>query len=270
MVRQTEQKDEYEESLGQSNAPAPMVERTFRLLELLSGAEEGLTLSELARALHASKGSVHGLLKTLEGSGVIEQGEERRFVLGPRIYDLAHAYIKSAGLRRLSLPAMRRLAESTGETVCLGKVGQRGLRIIESVVDEEQPAALHIAAPRGVHVPMLAAATGACILASWPVEEREAFLQTHPLPRFTEHSITDPQQFLQRVEEASRRGIAFDYEEYLDGVNAVAAPIYGIGGTLLALLWIVGFASRWSGDALKRAAEQLHAEAVAISQFAVR
>src|SRR5207248_631725 len=127
----------------------------------------------------------HGLLRTLEGGGVIEQGEERRFVLGPRIYDLAQAYIQSAGLRRFALPAMQRLAASTGETVCLGKVGQRGLRIIESVVDEEKVAALHIAASRGMHVPLLAAATGACILASWPVEEREAFLRTHPLPRFT-------------------------------------------------------------------------------------
>jgi DNA-binding IclR family transcriptional regulator len=270
LVRQTERIDEYGEGSVQSNVPAPMVERTFRLLELLSTAEDGLTLSELARGLRASKGSIHGLLRTLESGGVIEQGDERRFVLGPRIYDLAQAYIQSAGLRRFALPAMHRLATSTGETVCLGKVGQRGVRILESIVDEEKPAALHIAAPRGMHVPLLAAATGVCILASWPMEQRETFLRTHPLPRFTEHSITDPEQFLLRVEEASRTGVGFDHEEYLDGVNAVAAPIYGIGGTLVALLWIVGFASRWSDDGLQRAAEQLRAETMAISQFAVR
>lgn len=33
-----------------------MVERAFRLLELLSGSEEGLTLSDMARALDMSKG----------------------------------------------------------------------------------------------------------------------------------------------------------------------------------------------------------------------
>jgi IclR family acetate operon transcriptional repressor len=269
LVRQTERKDEYKEHTVQSNVPAPMVERTFRLLELLSAAEDGLTLSELARALHASKGSIHGLLRTLESSGVIEQGEERRFVLGPRIYDLAQAYIQSAGLRRFALPAMHRLATSTGETVCLGKIEQRGVRIIESVVDEEKVAALHIAAPRGMHVPLLAAATGACILASWPVEQREEYLETHSLPCFTEHSITDAQQFLRRAEEARHRGVSYDYEEYLDGVNAVAAPIYGIGGTLVALLWIVGFASRWSGAAVEQGAEHLQAEAASISQFAV-
>ena len=60
---------------------APMVERAFRLLDLLSVSEEGLTLSDLARALNMSKGSIHGLLKTLESNGAIEQSEDRRYIL---------------------------------------------------------------------------------------------------------------------------------------------------------------------------------------------
>lgn len=42
-----------------------MVERAFRLLDLLAVSEAGYSLSELARLLEMSKGSVHGLLKTL-------------------------------------------------------------------------------------------------------------------------------------------------------------------------------------------------------------
>lgn len=265
-VRQIEQFVGHEETTVPSNVPAPMVERTFHLLELLSVSEDGLTLSDLARALHTSKGSIHGLLKTLEGNGVVEQGDERRFILGPRIYELAQMYIQRAGLRHFALPAMRRLAVSIGETVCLGKIEQKGVRIIECIVDEEKPVVLHIAAPRGRRVPLLAAATGVCIMTAWSVEQRATFLQTHPLPRFTEHSLTDPQAFLLRVEEASRSGVGFDREEYLDGVNAVAAPIYGVGGVMVALLWIVGFASRWGNEALNRAAQELHIEATTISR----
>src|SRR6202022_2600143 len=93
IVHHNKQNDAVEVIPTDPTLPAPMVERAFRLLELLSVAEEGLTLSDLARTLHMSKGSIHGLLKTLESSGVIEQEEERRFVLGPRIYDLSQAYI---------------------------------------------------------------------------------------------------------------------------------------------------------------------------------
>jgi IclR family KDG regulon transcriptional repressor len=243
-----------------------MVERAFRLLDLLSDTEEGLTLSDLARALNMSKGSIHGLLKTLESNGVIEQAEDRRYVMGPRIYDLAQAYIQRAGLRHYALPAMRRIAASTGETVFLGKVEQKGVRIIESMVDEGAQPALHISAPRGTRVHLLAAATGPFVLASWPLAQREAFLHAHALPPFTEHAVTDPQQFLARVEEAVRTGVSFDHEEYLVGVNAVGAPIYGTGGALVALLWVVGFASRFKGEALEGAAQQLRAEVMAVSQ----
>ena len=265
LVQYREQPDAHEESAAVSAAPAPMVERAFRLLDLLSGSEEGLTLSDLGRALNMSKGSIHGLLKTLESNGVIEQTEERRFVLGSRIYDLAQAYISRAGLRHFVLPAMHRLAINTGETVFLGKVEQKGVRIVECIVDEGGQPGLHISAPRGLRIPLLAAATGPFVLASWPVAERETFLQAHQLPRFTEYSITNSQQFLARVEEAVRTGVSFDHEEYLVGVNAVAAPIYGAGGILVALLWIVGFASRFRDEALDRAAQRLRTEAIEVS-----
>ena len=82
-VRYEEQNKERETSESAPVAPAPMVERAFRLLDLLSVTDEGLTLSNLARSLNMSKSSIHGLLKTLESSGAIEQLEDRRFVLGP-------------------------------------------------------------------------------------------------------------------------------------------------------------------------------------------
>src|SRR5713101_8290281 len=106
-VQYNEQNETPERTALAEELPAPMVERAFRLLDLSSVTEEGLTLSDLARALNMSKGSIHGLLKTLESSGAIEQVEDRRFVLGPRIYDLAQSYIQRAGLRHFALPAMR-------------------------------------------------------------------------------------------------------------------------------------------------------------------
>jgi DNA-binding IclR family transcriptional regulator len=266
IVQHIKQNEDGEAETADAALPAPMVERAFRLLELLSDAEEGMTLSDLARALHMSKGSIHGLLKTLESTRVVEQEEERRFVLGPRIYDLSQAYIHRAGLRHFALPAMRRLAASTGETVCLGKIEQKGVRIIECIVDNGKQVALHISAHRGQLVPLLVVSVGSCVLASWPVAQRETFLQTHPLPRFTRHSITDPQQFLNRVNDAERTGIGFDYEEYLDGVNAIAAPIYATGHTLVGLLWIFGFASRLRDEALESATQQLRVEAQTISR----
>ena len=277
MKEQTIRPDEHQIETGQIErieratettgaTPAPMVERAFRLLDLLSNSEEGLTLSDLARALDMSKGSIHGLLKTLESSNVIEQVDERRYVLGSRIYDLAQVYTQRAGLRHFALPAMRRLAKLTGETVFLGRVEQDGVRITERIEDEGDQSTLRISARRGTRVNVLAGAIGRLVLANWSEAKRREFLHAHPLPHFTERSITDPEQFLNAVEEAAHTGIGIDTGEYLAGVSAVAAPIYGPNRTLLALLWIVGFTSRFSDEAMKRAAQELQAEAKAISR----
>ncbi len=265
-VQYEEHHDVRETSDSTLAVPAPMVERAFRLLDLLSVTEEGLTLSDLARSLNMSKSSIHGLLKTLESNGAIEQIEDRRFVIGPRIYDLAQKYIQRAGLRHFALPVMHRLASLTGETVCLGRVEQKGVRIIDWVVDEGKQADLHIAVRRGMLIPLLAGAFGAFVLANLPLAQRENYLLTHPLTHFTEQSIIDPQQFLARIEEVVHAGISIDRGEYIDGVTAVAAPIYGSGNTLEAFLWIVGFTSRFKDEVLALAAEQLRVEAKKISQ----
>jgi DNA-binding IclR family transcriptional regulator len=243
-----------------------MVERAFRLLDLLSFSEAGLTLSDLARALSMSKGSVHGLLKTLESNRVVEQVEDRHYVLGPRIFDLAQAYGQRPDLRRFALPAMRRLAASIHQTIFLGRVEEDRIRILECVEDENGPPALSISARRGGRIPLLAGATARVVLAAWSPAKREEFLRAQPLPAFTERTITDPAQFLAAIEETARTGIGEDYEEYLTGVNAMAVPIFGSGGMLAALLWVAGFAAHFGKEQMQRARQQLRAEAETISR----
>jgi DNA-binding IclR family transcriptional regulator len=80
-----------------------------------------------------------------------------------------------------------------------------------------------------MRIPLLIGSTGTCVLASWPRAEHESDLCAHPLPHFTKRSIIDPQQFLARVDEVARTGISIEREEFLDGVNAVATPLYGMG-----------------------------------------
>lgn len=265
-VRHTEQRTPRQAGDAIMGASTPMVERTFRLLDLLSASEDGLTFSELVRALGISKGSLHGLIKSLERARAIKQVDGRRYVVGPRIYDLALAYSQRAGLRRFALPGMRRLAGEIGETIFLGRVEGDRVRIVECCNAENGPSALHITAAPGTHVPLLAAAVGRVVLASWPSARREEYLRAHPLPHFTEQTIIDPDQMLAAIAATAQSGVGMDHQEYLAGVNAVAVPIRGLGGTLAGLLWVVGFATRLDGEAMLRAGELLRDEAEAIAQ----
>jgi DNA-binding IclR family transcriptional regulator len=254
------------EAGSSESVPAPMVERAFRLLDLVASSDVGYSLSELARLLGMSKGSVFGLLRTLEHGGVVEVDEDRRYALGPRIYHLAETYVRRSGLRRFALPAMQRLAARTGEAVFLGQVESDSVRIVELVEVQSGRTALRLSARRGAYLHLLAGATGRVVLASWPIEQREEYLQRQDLPHFTEHSITGRDEYLAAVRETARTGVGIDHDEYLVGVSAVAAAINGLDGELLALIWIAGFSATFTTDALQRAGEALLEETLAISR----
>ena len=241
-----------------------MVERAFRLLGLLAEREDGLRLSDLARALEMSKGSLHGLLKSLERAGAVALDADRHYVLGPKVYDLAQAYLRGGGLRRLALPAMRRLAAHTGATVFLGQVEADAIRIVELVDVPSEATALRLSAHRETRIDLLAPATGWVVLASWPPARRDAYLAQHPPPRFTARSITDRAAYLEAVEETASAGIGMECEQYLDGINAVATPIHGLDGEVAAVMWIVGFSSCFDAAAMRRAGVALREEALAI------
>src|SRR2546429_5216619 len=60
----------------------PAVERSFRILDLLSRSPVPLGTSEVARRLRLAKSTAHGLLRSLEAVGAVEQ-VHRRYRLGP-------------------------------------------------------------------------------------------------------------------------------------------------------------------------------------------
>jgi DNA-binding IclR family transcriptional regulator len=108
--------------------------------------------SEVARRLRLAKSTVHGLLRSLEEVGAVEQ-VHRRYRLGPAVDRLAAI----GDLRRRWRPVLQRLARETGETAFLGQA--RGGRV--AIVDEVLgPVAPVISGPAGSFVPATAGAVG--------------------------------------------------------------------------------------------------------------
>src|SRR5437660_1726422 len=105
----------------------PAIERSFRILDLLSRSAAPMGTSEVARRLRLAKSTVHGILRSLEAVGAVESFQ-RGYRLGPTVGRLA----ATGELRRRWRPALERLAAETEETAFLGQV--RGGRV--AVVDE--------------------------------------------------------------------------------------------------------------------------------------
>lgn len=116
----------------------PAVDKAARLLAELS-APEPLGVSELARRIGASKGTVRDILMTLTMHGLVERDEDARFRMPQR------------DLVSLALPRIAALMNETGQTTILGLVRDGRLEI---AARSEPSSDLHVTAPLGRRLPL--------------------------------------------------------------------------------------------------------------------
>src|SRR5207244_9283100 len=81
------------------------------------------------------------------------------------------------------------------------------------------------------------------LLGGLPDDERDRLLR-EPLERLTRATIVDADLLRAQLLEASVRGYATTLEELEVGLNAVAAPVHGADGDVLAAVSVAGHASR--------------------------
>lgn len=95
-------------------------------------------------------------------------------------------------------------------------------------------------------------------------EHRDCIRAT-PLTRFTPHTIIDPDLYLKALEAVRETRVAFDDEEYISGVRAVAAAIKPQGAHT-PTIWVVGFTAGMDDQKIPSILEQTRAAAQKINK----
>jgi len=217
---------------------APSVTKAFQILRLIAKARFGLGITEIADRLEMSKGTVHGIVSALENSGAIMRAPiTKKYTLGVTLFELGKQAYSQFDLKDLARPVMESLMGRVSETVYLGVMNKNHITILDIVESSQDH---KITSPKGTIIPLFAGATGKVILASMDPDQAFRIITNDGLPRFTEHTVTDTDRYLEEVVRAREEGYATDDEEYIPGVRAVAAPIKG-WRHLISAIWVVGF-----------------------------
>ena len=88
----------------------------------------------------------------------------------------------------------------------------------------------------GEHCPVHVCAAGKAILAFLPDERREEIISRIELTSFTEHIVKTRQAFEKQLAQVRKTGLATcDREDFLQ-YAAISAPVFGIGGAVVAAL----------------------------------
>lgn len=208
---------------------------------VLAALEAGpATLAQLVSATGLARPTAHRLAVALEYHRLVARDMQGRFVLGPRLAELASAagedrLIASAG------PVLNSLRDHTGESAQLYR-RQGDMRIC--VAAAERPMGLRDSIPVGSTLTMLAG-SAAQVLLAW--EEPDRLHRGLQGARFTATALSS----------VRRRGWAQSVGEREPGVASVSAPVRGPSGRVVGSVSISGPVER-----ITRQPGRLHSAAV--------
>ncbi len=85
---------------------------------------------------------------------------------------------------------------------------------------------------------------------SCPIDEIDEILARTELKQYTPYSITDKAVYKEEILNVRKQGIAYDREEYIEGMVAFAVPIKAYGRDVQAAIWAVGLARQVSDSSI--------------------
>jgi len=210
------------------------VERTMQLLQLLVSDDRAMSLAELAEQLALPKTTVHRLcVKLVDLHFLVRDLDERYYVIGPALHELAFNTLTHGSLRGLRHNVLRDLVDEIGETCNFTTLDGASVLYLDRV-EAERPWRLTMGV--GVHVPLHCTASGKLFLSQMPAKERDKFLPKADLQALTHNTITDIDLLEANLQEISSTGFAMEAEEFILGLIAIAVPVKDSSGKLRAAI----------------------------------
>jgi len=201
--------------MGQPSSGIGVLDKGAAILTAV--AEAPRTLADLVDATGLPRATAHRLAVALEAHRLVARDVDGRFVLGPRVGELAHALPDP--LVSASGPVLAWVRDECGESAQLYR--RDGSQRV-CIAAAERVSGLRTTVPVGTRL-TLAAGSGAQVLCAWS-------------------EVADgPAEFPSRLlAEVRRRGWAQSVAQREAGVASVSAPVLTAKGALLAAISISG------------------------------
>jgi IclR family KDG regulon transcriptional repressor len=247
-------------------ASASSLAKGLALLSVLGGEEAlaggGLTVMRIVALTGREKSQVSRVLRVLADTGFVERDPETlKYSLSWELFALA----ARAGDQRLltaAPPLLAELVAQLGETAHLSV--QRGPDVL-TLLSEAPSHAIRAVGWTGRRVPAHCTASGRALLLDADAAELEALLGAGELARPARNAPHTVVELHERIVGSRARGWVVVDEEFEPGLIAVAAPVRGMRGRIVAAVNVSApsfrFATRVedAGPVIKRVADALSA-----------
>lgn len=204
--------------------------RTIAVLNALAESEGALSVRAVAELAGTSRSAAHRILQHLADEGYARQRDEGRYLVGPRLMQLASRVLSSSTLVDMADLVMQRLMRAVNESVYLAMYlsPQHYATFIHKVESNHQ---IRFVQTLGNPIPLHAGAVGKAILAVID----EVGPEDLELTAFTPNTIASPERLRAELEEIRERGYAVSVEERVPGASGIASVISSKEGVVGAL-----------------------------------
>ncbi|MET3180216.1 UNVERIFIED_ORG: DNA-binding IclR family transcriptional regulator [Variovorax guangxiensis] len=245
-----------------------------QLLRALVHHGRPMALKDLAREADMTAAKAHPYMVSFGRLGLIEQDRASgHYLLGPLALQLGLISLQQADPVHIATPLIAQLAQQIGHTVALAVWGARGATIVRTA---ESPSPVHVNMRHGTVFSLTNTASGrvfaayldAGVVRQLLEEERQRQKQrkgaepapaagmppVQPLPSWSD--------FERQLQEVRAHGISRSDGEVIEGVSAMAAPVFDHTGAIVLAVTAIGpagiFDTAWDGEisrALKACAD---------------
>lgn len=195
-----------------------LLERAFKIIDILSLFPKGLTLSEISERTNLPISTTHRIIHFFMQSEYIRVLEPGGlYSIGSKFAVLSSIYMKGFDFIKEIRPALEKLNRKFDETVHLGVLNNSRNMVV--YVDKlESSRTVRMFSMVGQTVPIHCTALGKSLVSSLPASKVEKLLENYSFKKYTENTITTKSAFLEELEKVKEKGFAVDNREHEDTV----------------------------------------------------
>lgn len=236
----------------------PAVDKCFGVLSLIANSGKPLSLTEISNALNYNKSTVFNILHTLSDLEILDQDTHNRFRFGSMFYTLSRSSERDSDLIRVVHPYLQEIQKQTKLSTFL-EMRAGPCALIVDKVDSSQE--IKVSYELGMKIPLFQGAGGKAILSLLPDDEVDKIFVHNGWKSAAAQAFRDIEKFREILERVREDGIAFESEEYIQGICSFAVPLKTRKQNFQAAISVVGLKSQFREHLLAPYSELLKAAA---------
>jgi DNA-binding IclR family transcriptional regulator len=217
------------------------VERSIKILELLSNYKDGLTMKEIQYTLDMPKTSAYDILETLVYFQMLEKTSNKNTIykIGIKSFEIGNSYERNKKILPIISEPLQNLANQTNKTVFYAIENNGNIVYLAKF---EPPKAIITTATVGSTNPMYCTSLGKAILAFSDEKKLLKLLEKQSFEKKTKYSLSKD-ELLKDLEEIKKRGYAIDNREVEEHMLCIGAPIFDYSNKVVGSISVSGLYS---------------------------